>query len=100
MVHTTVQTISYIISLQVAMCLMSYLILLVQIYSFLNQQLGSFRVTSLTGSYQWCHSPLDTVNIDGMVQSTLNCKLNTHFTLLKLIKRGGGLIVEVGIMSR
>ena len=59
MVHATFQTLSHIIHLQAAMSLMLYPILLVQICSFLDQQLGSGRVTSLTGSYQSCPSTLE-----------------------------------------
>ena len=49
--------------------LMPYQIMLVQVCSFLYQQLGSFRVTSFTGSYQWCHSPC---YLDIMPTSTIS----------------------------
>ena len=58
-VHATDQPYHTFIHLHDALNLISYVVLLVQIYSFLNQQLGSSRVTSLTGNCQWRPSTLE-----------------------------------------
>ena len=85
------------IHLHDALNLISYVVLHVQICSFLNQQLGSSIVTFITGNYQWCPSTLE-VNIDGMHQlfKILSSIHIAHCDMsISLIKRDG-LIVDVG----